>query len=86
MLTCFAAEGYSGNDPCARVCPQYLVDCDDVILMKEGSIVERGNHDDLMRLNGDYAAMFNHFQLGDAPLIEVSVRLSVCPSVFPVVS
>ncbi|XP_027135867.1 ATP-binding cassette sub-family C member 5 isoform X2 [Larimichthys crocea] len=49
---------------------QYLVDCDDVILMREGSIVERGNHDDLMRLNRDYASMFNHFQLGDTPYIE----------------
>ncbi|XP_013884203.1 ATP-binding cassette sub-family C member 5 [Austrofundulus limnaeus] len=53
---------------------QYLVDCDDVILMKEGSIVEQGNHDSLMKLNGDYAAMFNHFQLGDSPYIEVPSR------------
>uniref|UniRef100_A0A672Z7A9 ATP-binding cassette sub-family C member 5 n=1 Tax=Sphaeramia orbicularis TaxID=375764 RepID=A0A672Z7A9_9TELE len=50
---------------------QYLVDCDDVILMRDGSIVEQGHHDNLMKLNGDYAAMFNHFQLGDAPYIEV---------------
>uniref|UniRef100_A0A3P9MUY4 ATP-binding cassette sub-family C member 5 n=1 Tax=Poecilia reticulata TaxID=8081 RepID=A0A3P9MUY4_POERE len=49
---------------------QYMVDCDDIILMREGSIVEQGNHDDLMKLNGDYAAMFNHFQLGDPPVIE----------------
>uniref|UniRef100_A0A3Q4GJH6 ATP-binding cassette sub-family C member 5 n=1 Tax=Neolamprologus brichardi TaxID=32507 RepID=A0A3Q4GJH6_NEOBR len=40
---------------------QYLVDCDDVILMREGSIVEQGNHDNLMKLSGDYAAMFNLF-------------------------
>ncbi|XP_041850293.1 multidrug resistance-associated protein 5 isoform X2 [Melanotaenia boesemani] len=53
---------------------QYLVDCDDVILMKEGSIVEQGNHDNLMKLNGDYAAMFNHFQLGDTPVIEAPSR------------
>ncbi|XP_040929539.1 multidrug resistance-associated protein 5 isoform X3 [Betta splendens] len=49
---------------------QYLVDCDDIVLMREGNIVEQGNHDDLMKLNGDYAAMFNHFQLGDTPYIE----------------
>ncbi|XP_050921529.1 multidrug resistance-associated protein 5 isoform X1 [Lates calcarifer] len=55
---------------------QYLVDCDDVILMREGSIVEQGNHDNLMKLNGDYAAMFNHFQLGDAPYIEAPSRKS----------
>ncbi|XP_032446805.1 ATP-binding cassette sub-family C member 5 isoform X1 [Xiphophorus hellerii] len=48
---------------------QYMVDCDDIILMREGSIVEQGNHDDLMKLNGDYAAMFNHFQLGDPPIV-----------------
>ncbi|XP_014344305.1 multidrug resistance-associated protein 5 isoform X2 [Latimeria chalumnae] len=50
---------------------QYLVDCDEVILMKEGCIIERGTHEELMHLNGDYAAMFNNFQLGDAPHIEV---------------
>ncbi|XP_041661072.1 multidrug resistance-associated protein 5 [Cheilinus undulatus] len=55
---------------------QYLVDCDDVILMREGSIVEQGNHDDLMKLNMDYATMFNHFQLGDTPYIETPSRKS----------
>ncbi|KAM9318597.1 ATP-binding cassette sub-family C member 5 [Pholidichthys leucotaenia] len=53
---------------------QYLVDCDDVILMRDGSIVERGDHDRLMELNGDYAAMFNHFQLGDTPHVEAPSR------------
>ncbi|XP_028429950.1 LOW QUALITY PROTEIN: ATP-binding cassette sub-family C member 5 [Perca flavescens] len=55
---------------------QYLVDCDDVILMREGSIAEQGNHDNLMKLNRDYAAMFNHFQLGDTPHIEAPSRKS----------
>lgn len=55
---------------------QYLVDCDDVILMREGGVAERGNHDDLMKLNGDYAAMFNNFQLGDAPIIEAPRKSS----------
>lgn len=63
---------------CVCLCVQYLVDCDDVILMREGSIVEQGNHDDLMKLNRDYAAMFNRFQLGDTPYIEVPVCLSIC--------
>nr|XP_046244081.1 multidrug resistance-associated protein 5 [Scatophagus argus]XP_046244082.1 multidrug resistance-associated protein 5 [Scatophagus argus]XP_046244083.1 multidrug resistance-associated protein 5 [Scatophagus argus] len=53
---------------------QYLVDCDDVILMREGSIVEHGNHDNLMKLNRDYATMFNHFQLGDTPFVEAPSR------------
>lgn len=50
---------------------KYLVDCDEVIFMREGSITEKGSHEDLMNLNGDYAAMFNNLQLGDAPFIEV---------------
>ncbi|XP_049925363.1 ATP-binding cassette sub-family C member 5-like isoform X1 [Epinephelus moara] len=44
--------------------------------MREGSIVEQGNHDNLMKLNRDYAAMFNHFQLGDPPYIEAPARKS----------
>lgn len=50
---------------------KYLVDCDEVIFMREGSITEKGSHEDLMNLNGDYAAMFNNLQLGDTPFIEV---------------
>ncbi|KAG2463188.1 MRP5 protein, partial [Polypterus senegalus] len=50
---------------------QYLVDCDEVIFMKEGSITEKGSHEDLMKLNGDYAAMFNSLQLGETPHTEV---------------
>uniref|UniRef100_A0A8C9VHA9 ATP-binding cassette sub-family C member 5 n=1 Tax=Scleropages formosus TaxID=113540 RepID=A0A8C9VHA9_SCLFO len=46
---------------------QYLVDCDEIIFMRDGSIVEQGNHESLMNLNGDYAAMFNNLQLGEAP-------------------
>uniref|UniRef100_A0A672RNH9 ATP-binding cassette sub-family C member 5 n=1 Tax=Sinocyclocheilus grahami TaxID=75366 RepID=A0A672RNH9_SINGR len=51
---------------------QYLVDCDDVIFMRDGSITEQGSHEDLMNLNGDYAAMFNNLQLGETPIIENS--------------
>ncbi|KTG37988.1 hypothetical protein cypCar_00012072 [Cyprinus carpio] len=50
---------------------QYLVDCDDVIVMRDGSITEQGSHEDLMNLNGDYAAMFNNLQLGETPIFEV---------------
>lgn len=74
----FVQYGYHGDHLC--VCVQYLVDCDDIILMREGNIVEQGKHDNLMKLNGDYAAMFNHFQLGDAPYIEVPICLSNCLS------
>lgn len=58
-------------DLCVRLCLQYLVDCDEVIFMRDGSITEQGSHEDLMSLNGDYAAMFNNLQLGEAPYIEV---------------
>ncbi|MBN3286487.1 MRP5 protein, partial [Polyodon spathula] len=51
---------------------QYLVDCDEVIFMKDGSITEKGTHENLMGLNGDYAAMFNNLQLGEAPQIEIN--------------
>ncbi|XP_026577525.1 multidrug resistance-associated protein 5 isoform X3 [Pseudonaja textilis] len=53
---------------------QYLVDCDEVVFMKEGCITERGSHEDLMNLNGDYAAIFNSLQLGETPHIEVNLK------------
>ncbi|KAM5163075.1 ATP-binding cassette sub-family C member 5 [Mantella aurantiaca] len=59
---------------------QYLVDCDDVLYMKEGCITERGTHEELMKLNGEYATIFNNFQLGDAPHIEVSLKKNVSTS------
>uniref|UniRef100_A0A8C4XUT6 ATP-binding cassette sub-family C member 5 n=1 Tax=Falco tinnunculus TaxID=100819 RepID=A0A8C4XUT6_FALTI len=51
---------------------QYLVDCDEVIFMKEGCITERGSHEELMNLNGDYATIFNNLQLGETPHIEIN--------------
>ncbi|KAL0973582.1 hypothetical protein UPYG_G00206420 [Umbra pygmaea] len=53
---------------------QYLVDCDEVIFMRDGSITEQGSHEDLMRLNGDYAAMFNNLQLGETPFSEMPTK------------
>ncbi|XP_029471856.1 multidrug resistance-associated protein 5 isoform X1 [Rhinatrema bivittatum] len=55
---------------------QYLVDCDDVIFMKEGCITERGSHEQLINLNGDYAAIFNNLQLGETPHIEIKKNSS----------
>lgn len=49
--------------------------------MREGTIVEQGSHDHLMKLNRDYAAMFKNFQLGDTAYIEVPVCLTVSLSV-----
>ncbi|XP_044529198.1 multidrug resistance-associated protein 5 isoform X1 [Gracilinanus agilis] len=50
---------------------QYLVDCDQVIFMKEGCVTEQGSHEQLMNLNGDYAAIFNNLLLGETPHIEI---------------
>nr|XP_056705401.1 ATP-binding cassette sub-family C member 5 isoform X2 [Euleptes europaea] len=59
---------------------QYLVDCDEVVFMKEGCITERGSHEDLMNLNGDYAAIFNSLQLGETPHIEINVKKTTSSS------
>ncbi|XP_069474938.1 ATP-binding cassette sub-family C member 5 isoform X2 [Ambystoma mexicanum] len=53
---------------------QYLVDCDEVIFMKEGCVTERGTHEGLMNLNGDYSAIFNNLQLGETPHIEINLK------------
>ncbi|XP_006884122.1 PREDICTED: multidrug resistance-associated protein 5 isoform X2 [Elephantulus edwardii] len=53
---------------------QYLVDCDEVIFMKEGCITERGTHEELMTLNGDYAAIFNNLLLGETPPVEINSK------------
>lgn len=55
--------------PCLSL--QYLADCDEVIFMKEGCITERGTHEELMNLNGDYATIFNNLLLGETPPVEV---------------
>ncbi|XP_039621912.1 multidrug resistance-associated protein 5-like isoform X1 [Polypterus senegalus] len=44
---------------------EYLVDCDEVIFMKEGRIAEQGNHMDLMSHQREYAALFHNMQQKD---------------------
>ncbi|XP_021111972.1 multidrug resistance-associated protein 5 isoform X4 [Heterocephalus glaber] len=53
---------------------QYLVDCDEVIFMKEGCVTERGTHEELMSLNGDYATIFNNLLLGETPPVEINSK------------
>ncbi|CAB1325634.1 unnamed protein product [Coregonus sp. 'balchen'] len=41
---------------------QYLAECDDVILMKDGQIAEHGTHTQLMGRDRDYATLLNSVQ------------------------
>uniref|UniRef100_A0A8C6K7K7 ATP-binding cassette sub-family C member 5 n=1 Tax=Nothobranchius furzeri TaxID=105023 RepID=A0A8C6K7K7_NOTFU len=41
---------------------QYLPECDDVVLMKDGQIAEHGTHAHLMGKERDYATLFNSVQ------------------------
>ncbi|XP_041705829.1 multidrug resistance-associated protein 5 isoform X1 [Coregonus clupeaformis] len=41
---------------------QYLAECDNVILMKDGQIAEHGTHAQLMGRDRDYATLFNSVQ------------------------
>ncbi|XP_042196500.1 multidrug resistance-associated protein 5 isoform X2 [Callorhinchus milii] len=41
---------------------QYLEDCDEVLFMRDGCIAEQGTHEELMALNGDFAALLNSMQ------------------------
>lgn len=63
---------------CLCLCLQYLADCDEVIFMKEGCITERGTHEELMNLNGDYATIFNNLLLGETPPVEVRFAWHAC--------
>lgn len=41
---------------------QYLVECDEVVLMKDGQIAEQGTHDQLMARGRDYAMLITSVQ------------------------
>lgn len=51
--------------------------------MKEGCITERGTHEELMNLNGDYATIFNNLLLGETPHVEVRLA-AICTYLFSV--
>ena len=36
-----------------------VVDCDEILFMRDGSITERGTFDELMKLDGDFAKIYN---------------------------
>ncbi|XP_077338862.1 ATP-binding cassette sub-family C member 5-like isoform X2 [Lithobates pipiens] len=41
---------------------QYLTECNEILFMKDGYISEQGTHEDLMKLKGDYAVLFENMQ------------------------
>ncbi|CAI9575066.1 unnamed protein product, partial [Staurois parvus] len=41
---------------------QYLTECNEILFMKDGYISEQGTHEDLMKLKGDYAVLFDSMQ------------------------
>ncbi|XP_076803635.1 ATP-binding cassette sub-family C member 5-like isoform X2 [Clavelina lepadiformis] len=42
---------------------QYLKDCDEVVMLKEGRITEYGQHNELMTNKSDYSELINNFYL-----------------------
>ena len=41
-------------------------DCSQIVVLEKGHVVERGTHDELMGLNGRYAALVNDGDTGGA--------------------
>ncbi|KAM5179454.1 ATP-binding cassette sub-family C member 5-like [Mantella aurantiaca] len=41
---------------------QYLTECNEILFMKDGYISEKGTHEDLMKLKGEYAVLFESMQ------------------------
>ncbi|XP_077981991.1 ATP-binding cassette sub-family C member 5-like [Glandiceps talaboti] len=44
---------------------QYLSQCDEILVMKEGRIAERGRHEDLMKQGGEYSFLIKTHYSGD---------------------
>ncbi|XP_062922995.1 ATP-binding cassette sub-family C member 12 isoform X1 [Mobula hypostoma] len=42
---------------------QYLEHCDEILLLEDGKIKEKGNHETLMKENGRYANLINNYQM-----------------------
>uniref|UniRef100_A0A672MLQ8 ATP-binding cassette sub-family C member 5 n=1 Tax=Sinocyclocheilus grahami TaxID=75366 RepID=A0A672MLQ8_SINGR len=58
---------------------QFLPECDEVVLMKDGQIAEHGTHIQLMEKGRDYAALFNSVQ---QEVRKHKVTLFCCSSLF----
>ncbi|MGC6484135.1 MAG: ABCB family ABC transporter ATP-binding protein/permease [Candidatus Puniceispirillales bacterium] len=42
-----------------------VVDCDEIIVLSDGAVIERGTHSQLLKLKGTYKAMWDRQQAGD---------------------
>ena len=42
------------------ICRQYLSQCDEVLMMKDGRLVERGSHAELMERRGEYFRLVSY--------------------------
>ena len=51
-----------------------IIDADEILVFKEGCIIERGNHDQLLRCSGEYARMWKRQQEAQ----EYQHRLTTC--------
>ncbi len=47
-----------------------VVDCDEIIYMKDGKITERGTFEELMALNGDFAEVYNSQQARKRKMVD----------------
>ncbi|XP_018418340.1 PREDICTED: multidrug resistance-associated protein 5-like [Nanorana parkeri] len=54
---------------------QYLTECNEILFMKDGYISEQGTHEDLMKLKGDYAVLFESMQQSN--VIKSNVHCSI---------
>lgn len=41
-------------------CKPTTKDCDEILVLKEGKLIEQGHHDYLINLNGEYSKLWHH--------------------------
>ena len=44
-----------------------IIDADEILVLRQGKIVERGRHEELLKLGGEYSAMWKKQQKSEAP-------------------
>ena len=53
-----------------------IIDADEILVLREGEIMERGRHEELLKLGGEYAEMWKKQQKSEAQEQQVSVAES----------